>query len=335
MPIQTLGDMSQHFTSLRNGGAIKSDLARLGQELSSGRVADVTAHLGGDTRGLSGINHSLTLLSSFQLVAKETNMMLDNMQMAISRVEQVRSSTASSLLLINEHSQAAQIQNGRDAAIASFEDVVATINGRFAGKSVFGGADVVNAPLAPADAMIADIMAGIGINPTNADIVQQVNDWFDTPGGGFATFGYQGDTGPEVSTKVSSDQTIHIDARADNESFRAVLKAAALGAVASELSGSLSQIDLGRLLQKSGTELLAASSATATMQSSIGFQQEVVSNTQARQSAELSALQIAYNDLTASDPFETAVQIEAVQTQLETHFALTGRLSRLSLLEYI
>jgi flagellar hook-associated protein 3 FlgL len=92
---------------------------------------------------------------------------------------------------------------------------------------------------------------------------------------------------------------------------------------------------MGRLLQQSGTDLLEASAATATMRSNIGFQQENLSNTQARQSAELTTFQMAYNDLTVSDPFETAVKIEAVQTQLETHFTLTGRLSRLSLVEYI
>jgi len=36
-----------------------------------------------------------------------------------------------------------------------------------------------------------------------------------------------------------------------------------------------------------------------------------------------------------ADPFETASTLQAVQLQLETHYAMTARLSRLSLAEYL
>ena len=54
-----------------------------------------------------------------------------------------------------------------------------------------------------------------------------------------------------------------------------------------------------------------------------------------RNAAEASALQIARNGLVAADPYDTATAIQAVQTQIETLYTLTARLSRLSLTDYL
>ena len=60
-----------------------------------------------------------------------------------------------------------------------------------------------------------------------------------------------------------------------------------------------------------------------------------VEDAAARLSARGTALEIARNDMSAADPYETATKLQNVQLQLETHYTLTARLSRLSLTEYL
>lgn len=335
MPIVSIGDMSQHFLSLKNGGSIKSDLAKLGQELSTGKVADLTAHLGGDTRQFSGIAHSLSVIDVYRNAAKETAVTLDQMQIVLDRVDQSRSSAADSLLLVSEQSQSHQIDHAGELARQAFGDMVNSLNGQFAGRRLFGGAEVQMPPLMKPEEMLGDILASIGGTASTAAIVQVIDNWFDDPSGGFALSGYQGDTGQVPTRRISDNLDMTIDVRADDPAMRDVLKAAALGALVSELDSNLTQKDLGNLLQQSGTRLLEASAATTQLQARLGNLQALVAAGQTRLETESATLSISQNDLENADPFEIATRLEAVQTQLETHYTVTSRLSRMSLVEYI
>lgn len=335
MPIVSIGDMSQHFMSLKNGGSIKSDLARLGQELSTGKVADIASYLGGDTRQFSGIIHSLNVLDTYRNVAKETAVTLEQMQIALSRVDIARSETTDTLLLVSGQSQPHQVEHAANVAKLAFSDIVNSLNGQFAGRSLFGGAEVDQPSLVNAKVMLADIMTTISAATTTDGVVQAVEDWFDNPAGGFATFAYQGDIGAQPSRLLAENQRIEIDVRADDPAIRDLLKASALGAIISNLAPSFSAQDRGNLLQKAGINLLAASAPTAQIEARIGNLQAVVATSQTRLESERSMLSIAQNNLQNADPFETATRLEAVQTQLETHFTVTARLSQLSLVEYI
>lgn len=335
MPIVSIGDMSKHFISLKNSGEIKSDLARLGQELSSGRRSDVVSFLGGDTRQLLGIKHSISVVEGHLQTATETSMLLEHMQLALARVDDARSRTAETVLKINPQSQPLQIEQAAKTAKSAFSDIVSTLNGTYAGRSIFGGTQVDSPPLADPEAMLTDISASIAGFSTISDVVQAIDDWFDDPAGGFSTMGYLGDRGDHVARSIGSDQKLSIDVRADDKPMREILKATALAATLDSISGNFSTRDQGAILQMAGTKMLAASSDAVQMQSTIGYLQETVAVGQTRLASESISLGIAYNSLTSADPFETATKLEAVQMQLETHFTVTSRLSRLSLVEYI
>lgn len=335
MPIVSIGDMSQHFMSLKSGGAIKSDLARLGQELSTGKVADITAHLGGDTRQFSGIVHSLSVLDAYKVAAKETATTLDQMQIVLSRVDDSRSDAAGKLLMISGDSQPELVEQAGEIARLAFSDIVNTLNGQLAGRSLLGGSNVDAAPLAAPDAMLNDLLAGIGGVTTITAVELAVEAWFDDPAGGFATFAYQGDDGEMPSRRIAEDLKIDMDVRADDPAIKELLKSVALGAIMTELGSSLSTRDRGVLLQKASIGMLESSASIIALEAKVGNLQSLVSTGLTRLEAERTSLSIAQNGFEAADPFETATRLEAVQTQLEIHFTVTSRLSQLSLVEYI
>jgi flagellar hook-associated protein 3 FlgL len=334
MTALSVGDLAQHFTSMRNGGLIKSELARLSDSLSSGKVTDVTRHLGGETAGLAGIEYSLTQLGAYAQTGSETQQYLAAQQTILTEVDDVRSATAARLLLVSDASTVAQVNEAAVSARSSFETVVRSLNTQIADRSVMGGANVANAPLAPAEQMLSDIQTAIGGAFDAATIIATVNDWFDDPGGGFATMGYVGDTGPAQERRVSETRSVGLTARADNPAIVAVLKSTALAALANDMP-ALDADTKRTLLQEAGADMFGAASDLVGVQARVGFAEAQVADALAENAAQQTGLGIARNDLISADPFDTASRLQQVQLQLETHYAVTARLSQLSLLRYI
>ncbi|MEM8537537.1 MAG: flagellin [Pseudomonadota bacterium] len=334
MPVTTVGDMAQQFTAQRNTGAIKSDLARLADSLSSGKVADISAALEGETARFSGIKYTLTQLDGYQQIGSETQQYLQNVQIVLSKVDATRNLTAERLLLVNEASTIAQVDEAAGSARSAFETVVRTLNTQVADRALLGGADVDGPPLATAQAMLADIQTAIGGATDLATIVTAVETWFDDPAGGFATLGYQGDTGALVQKRVSETQTVTMTARADDPAIREVMKGTVLAALAADLPGITQEVKTD-LLQDAGQRLFVASSDLVAVQARVGFSEAEVAQAITENAAQQTTLGIAQNDLITADPFETATRLQAVQLQLETAFSVTARLSQLSLTRFI
>jgi flagellar hook-associated protein 3 FlgL len=326
--------MARQFTSLRNGNAIKTELAELVDSLSSGKVADLTKNLDGETARFSGIRYSLTQLDGYGQIASETLQTLANMQIILGKVDSARGATAEQLLLVNDTSTSAQIDEAALSSRSAFEDMVLALNTQVADRALMGGARVDTAPLASGAAMLAQLEAAVGGAVDQATINAAVDTWFDDPAGGFATFGYQGDTGVLLERRVAENRTVVLHARADDPAIRDVLKGAALAALANDLPG-LSRETKSGLLQEAAARLYGAASDLVAVQARVGFAEAGVERALAETNAQQTSLKLAENNLALADPFETASRIQATQAQLETFFSLTARMSQLSLLRYI
>ncbi len=334
MPLTSVGDGAQQFLTMRNGGAIKTELFRLAESLSTGRVNDITAELGGDTNRLSGINYSLAQIDGFAQVVSETSQMLAGIQTVLGKVDTVRSDTGAKLLLLSDASTGAQVDEAGRAARSSFETIVDTLNTRLADRSLMAGTAVDRMPLASAESMLADITASLAGATTVADITTAIDTWFDDPAGGFATMGYLGDSGAPLERRVAEHRKFQIDARADDPALRDVLKATAMAAIAEDVA--ILDIEAkSDLLREAGERLFASATGIVAVQARIGFAEAAIEQTEVELNAQKTALEISKNDLISADPFETASRLQNIQLQLETHYSVTARLSRLSLLDYI
>jgi len=334
MTVVSVGDMAQQFRSLRNGNTIKTELNALAESLSSGKVTDLTKALNGDTARYSGIRYSLSQLDGYNQVATETQQTLANIQTVLSKVDSSRSATAERLLLVNDSSSAAQIDEAASSARGTFEEIVLALNTRIADRALMGGNDVIGAPLSSAETMLVDIETALGGAVDQATISATVEAWFNDPAGGFFTNGYQGDTAAPAERRVSGNRTVEIDARADDPAIRLVLQGAALAALANDLPG-LDQETKSGMLQEAASQLYGSGSDLVAVQARIGFTEASVGRVLAETNAEQNTLRLAQNDLSLADPFETASRLQATQLQLETFFSVTARMSQLSLLRFI
>ncbi|MEJ8562610.1 flagellin [Yoonia sp. GPGPB17] len=334
MTVASIGDMARQFTSLRDGNTIKSELFELAESLSSGKVADLTKNLNGETARFSGVQYSLTQLDGYLQVASETEQTLGNIQIILGKVDNTRAATTESLLLVNESSTSAQVDEAARASQSSFQEMVIALNTKVADRALMSGNGVNTTPLAAAETMLADLQTAIGGSLDPATIISTVDTWFNDPAGGFAVNGYQGDTGDPMERRVTEEKSVTIDARADDPAVRQVLQGAALAALADTLPG-LNREAKVELLTTAASQLYGSASGLVAVQARIGFAEDSVVRAQTESSAQQTTLRQITNDLSLADPFETASRLQAQQTQLETFFSLTARLSQLSLLRYI
>lgn len=330
-----VGDMRQHLLSTRHNTFLKNELNTLVQELTSGTKTDLTSHLGGDQTNLAGLDRQLQILGKFEQSNAETGQFLSMMQSALSGIHNQRETASTALLTINHSSSMSQIENVADVARSSFKATVQTLNLRSGDRAMFGGNDLESNPLADPEIMMTALQNAVAGLTSETDVDTAIDAWFDSPGGGFETVGYIGDSTGYLSRLSGVGQTVEIGVRADDQPIRDTLKALAKGALSGDPILNLGAEARKNLQEQAGVDLLTQASEITGLQARIGYAEQQIEQATVQISTQTSSYRIARNELVSADPFETASRLQSVQLQLETHYTLTARLSSLSLTEYL
>ncbi|SEM59733.1 flagellar hook-associated protein 3 FlgL [Loktanella fryxellensis] len=329
------GDMSRHFQSLAQSATIKTRLATLTQELSSGRIADLATHLRGNVSSLATIDREIETIDARDRAGQTLSQTLDHKQSVLTAIGDGQTTLAGRLIALSTFASPADIARTEDAGRDGFDRVVGLLNTRFADLALFAGSAVDAPAVASADNMLADLLTAIGGASDAAVIAATINDWFDVPTGGYAMTGYLGDTGNAVTQRVTETETITLTGRADDADLRDMLKASAYAAVSHAMSGTLDQITRLALLRQGGEMIFDAADGIRGLAARIGDDQQRLEELSARRSAQRTTFATARNNLVNADPYDTASALQSVQQQLELHYTATARLSRLSLANYL
>ncbi len=335
MSLTSIGDRSLQFNSMRATTQIKTRLSILTDEMSSGLAHDLTAHLRGDAARLTDVDRRLNLITGFSSTAHEAGQTIAAMQTTLQGVDKARSKLAEQLVTLPTGALPSHIANAIGAGREAFDSITRAVNTTLGNRSLFAGTATDTIPLADPDAMMASLSSALAGSVTLNDVQTAIDTWFDNPTGGFATMGYQGDTGPAMSRRIDMDTSVAIDGRADDPALRSLLKAAATAALAGDPGLGLSDDIKSNLLRSAGLQMLTAAQPLVNMQARLGLSEATIEETTVRHTAQKTAYGLMRNDLVSADPYDTAAELEQVQRQLETHYTLTARLSKLSLVEYI
>jgi len=332
--LSSLGDLASLFRLQRQTGGIKSEVQNRALELSSGRKADLAGSLRGDWRGLASVEHRLGLASTERLAIAEARGFAQAAQTALGTMQGAADSALAAVLAVPAAPTLNAAERAGSVARHAFATAVGALNQDSAGRSVFAG-DATDGPaLAPAETMLADLETAIAGLTTAAEVTAAVEAWFDTPGGSFESTGYIG-SGTSLAPFSLGDNREEIGTRADDPRLREMLKGLALGALVGSpaFAGPVSERE--RLSHTAGERLLEGQGAVTGLQAGIGDSEAAIEAAMARNGTETTALEHSRADLVNADPFEAATRLEAAQSQLETLFALTARISRLSLTDYL
>lgn len=334
MSLMSLGDLAQSFMFRQQNLQVRQEVNRLAEEMTTGQTADLARHLSGDFSYLSDIERSLGLLNGYRTSVSEAAVFTSAMQTALETIQ--TSSTKLSQTILETSSGARGISSlGAQAATHTFSQIVSALNTQTAGRSLFAGNETDQPALAPAELILAQLHSAVAGQTSAAAIRATIETWFDDPSGGFETQAYLGSPVGLAAYRLDRQGSVELDLRANSPAIKDILKHAALTVLASDTGLALNDSERLDLLRQAGTELQGAQDSLTTLRADLGFAEARIEEGRVRLSSERTSLELARNALVSVDPFETATQLQTAQSQLESLYAVTVRMSRLSLAEFM
>ena len=330
----SIGNLARSLQMRTDNARLTADMHRLTSELSSGRKSQVGAGLSRDVGPLAAIERSLATLGSHALAISEAGLVAETTQDVLGRIDGEAEALSTSLLLVQGAGQARLVDAAGADARQRFDAMVGDLNTTVAGRSLFSGTAYDGPALQDGEAMLADLRAAVGAQTTADGVLAAVDAWFG-PGGGFVTGGYLGATDPATPVRLGPDGSAQASVQANDPAVVATLRSAATAALLDlgVLSGAGDE--RAALARNAGTSIFEARAGLTELRGRLGTAQGRIEGAATRLASQSSALEIARNEITSADPYETATQLQSVQKQLETLYVLTGRLSELSLTNYL
>ena len=333
MALVSLGDMAQSFMLRRQTVMLKSDLQRLSSELTTGRVVDIAARVSGDLVPVSGIDASLARLKAFGAVTAEAGLFAGSAQSALGVIDDLSSDLSRTLLAANSSASQASVDNAGREGRSRLDNAISALNTRVGDRSLFGGVATNGPATASAETLLLALDAAIVSAASAQDVETAVSAWFAAPTGYAATM-YTG--GPSLAPlTVAPGDEVKLDITATDPAIISTLKGLALAALLDR--GALSGQPVMRqdLAKRAGISLLESQTSRTYLAARLGSAQAQIDTAASRNAAEATSLQIARLEITAADPFETASKLQETQQQLEKIYAITARITRLSLMDFL
>ncbi len=330
----SLGDLSQSFMLQRRSVSLRTEMSRLTDELSSGRVADVRTVLEGNHNYLSELERSLSAFSSYTVSTSEASYFTATIQNSLDRVQEFSGQLGIDLILAGGGPVGVISGSPSENAETQLISIVNTLNGAIAGRSIFAGTATDGAALEDADTLLTELMTAISGQTTPEDILTAADTWFSDPAG-FDALIYSGSDTALAPFVLSDTESVSLDVRANDESLKEVLKNVAVAALADDPALGLSVPQQSQLFETIGLDLQSKQDQLTDLRSRVGLAESRIEQIATRNQAEETSLEFARNALLEADPFETATRLEYVQFQLQSLYAVTVRSSQLSLVNFL
>lgn len=334
MSFSTLGDMAQAFSLRYRNTVLKTEIQTLNKELATGQADDLAAHLGGSYAQLTSLERDMRVLEGYNINIVEAKQLTDAMQVRLDQLFQLSSDFSGNLISSVSSGNAATQSALAVEAEVHFATIVSVLNSQTAGRSMFAGEATDRPALIDSADILSEISNVISGSSSLADVQTNLDTWFSDPAG-FDSFAYTGGTNDIAPFQLSETSQMSLSVRADAQEFKDVLKALAT-VIASEDPGlSIDAETKDELRQAAGLGLLQAQENLVGLQAEIGLAQESIAQWNVRTQSEMLSLEYAKGALLAIDPYEKASELEAAQFQLEALYAVTARLSQLSLVNFL
>jgi flagellar hook-associated protein 3 FlgL len=329
----SMGDLAQTFMLRRQNLAVKQNLQRLSFEVTSGVSRDITARLSGDLGALSGIDTALARLTGYSAVTTEAGLFAGAMQIALGTIDTMSSDLSTNLLAASNGLADSRIDAVGADAEQKLQAALSALNTQIGDRSLFAGISTNGAAVISADSLLSALGIAVSGATSGAAVEAAVTAWFTSPTG-YDEVAYQG--GSELAAiAISPGEEAQIDITAKDPALRDTIKGLAMAALLNR--GVLAGQPQGRqdLAQRAGLGLMENRGERVNVAARLGLTEAKIGASATRNSNEAMALKIARNGIVEADPYETATKLEETTAQLEKIYAITARMSRLSLLDYL
>lgn len=332
MTIRSYSNLATHFQNMAQNSRLRGALEKLNGEIATGQKADLQKSLGVNRPRLAHLDQTLHVIDAGLQTTTLYGARLEQQQNVLNTLDTRRQLVQNTSIGLSIAPSESELKLATAQGESAFADMVAALNESFGGRALFSGQNSDRPPLPSADSMLADLRTTINFAQAPADVIADIRSYFEDPTGAYATTHYQGGDAAGTEVRLNETTTSSPTMTAMDPGIRVALAAAA--AVAVTADAPLPINDRAALVRE--TQNLALQSAKlATHRGILGVEQQRVSTVSAELTGRQAALKIERNNLTSADLYEAAGELQAVQAQLEAHFTIISRQSRLSLLEYM
>jgi flagellar hook-associated protein 3 FlgL len=315
-------------------------------ELTTGRHADVGLQLGTLTsRNLRWRTEIATLTSAIE----RNEIYVGHAEVSQSAIEAIKSQAS---YLRETALGARSAPNGKDLVLAAgknaLESVIDAISTNYAGEHIFSGLAADVEPLSRYDGFLpqtafdlafqtefgfakdSPLASGISASQLQQFVDGAFQSLFEEPA--WSTNWSSADSVNQLA-RIDRTTTVDLDANANETAFRKVLSAAV---VLREMGGTAIGQGALQVVTDSATKKLSEGiQELGEIQARIGHGQQALRLATERMSAKISKLETVVGKTEGVSQYDAAARVNALMTQLESSYAVTGRISRLSLLSYL
>jgi flagellar hook-associated protein 3 FlgL len=339
--------------SLLLTGAAKASISRTQvllfeaqREVSTGRHHDLGLVLGSRTGTAIGLRMRYEEIVQAGEAGARAAVMADVTQSTLTAVDNLASNFLSVLTGARGAVQGQQLVSS--AAREALESLAGLINSSFDGQYLFGGINSDTAPLVayrngtPEAAVTAAFHAAFGMlpdDPAVSGIAASEMEAFIS--GSFAAVFADPAWGANWSNastinkmqRLGDGQQVGLSSNANDLSVRKLARAFSMMTGLGQ--GNLSQAAFEKTVDAAISLLSEAKLAIGGEQSRLGIAQQTLALSLDSAGMMKAAAAEAIAAMESVDPYEAATRVNVLMSQLESSYAVTGRISRMSLLNYI
>lgn len=339
--------LQSSLTSRRNIADLSQRLDKAGQEVSTGKHADMYRALGPRSAETLAVRAQLTRLDGF---VQSNNALARKLESGTNALSDIRASAQAVIDVALQSSSSGQISGSlQQSAQMALEQIIGTANRSHAGEALFSGIDTDRAPLQPFDEVNpgsgqsprAMVEALIGAGPSSAAdakaLAGALADAFAPTTGDFEGTFYNGTpatTPDRLMARIDENETITYGVQANDAGFTELLRGLSM----------LATVDISQFADAGAAEawlgeavsaMSGGSDALLQAETRLGAQQARLDSVMEAQAGKRDLYTGQINAIENVDPYEAATRLTELQTQLEASYMVTSRLSKLSFLNYI
>jgi flagellar hook-associated protein 3 FlgL len=333
MATTTFGDLAQSAAFRRHSLALQREITARSAEVTTGRVADPARTQRGDLSTLAAIETSLARMAAFETATAEAETLAASTQRVLETLDTLASDFAPTLLSAGSGGAPGLGTAVAAEARARFDSALSALNTRLGDRTLLAGVETGAPAVADAETILAALDAAVAGAAGVGEVIDRVSDWFDAPSG-FAATGYLGGAAA-TGIAVSADDRVGLAVTAADPAIVATLKGLAIGAMLGRAGVPDQPADRSALTRAAGETLVGAQTDRTTLAARIGTAEGRIAAAATRNAAERSAMELSRAGILGADEYDSATRLERAQTQIETLYAVTARLSRLSLTDFL
>lgn len=321
---------------------VNSVAAELRRRAETAQVETVTGRHVDPAKALDGKTGELFLIQKSLGDAQDRGRNLalaasraDTMQTALQGMRDQMELLLPSITTVLEFGTQPMRDTAATQASQSLDAIASALNVRFGDRALFAGDAGDRAAFARSDAVLADSLAVLNAAGDAVTAYADLTAAFDGAGGLYETQFYLGGTGEAPDVEIAEGERVAYGVRADDPAVRDLVRNVAVLALALDQDSGLAAPLRDELARLALGGLRNNVADMATVQSRLGVAEARISAATARNQAAETSLTISYNELAGRDQFEAAEELKALETQLETAYVTTARLSNLNLASYL